>query len=370
MARRVVTGAGSVPTLSPLAAEKRPDLGKFGTASFVTPQRVEWITAALEAGDPVVTEAWAELLAEYPLTRTPTGPPTDPYTVPSTYLDPTGSRAAVEPFRFGGVAAYNFALRYAVTGDQAAATAAVAQMDPWANLGGWNQSGGNNTLLTWVVHWPMYLAACSMLEGATAYTTTFRDKMVDVTSRSVTTLGLTATDPSNNQGDWRNLMFMASGAFTGTRATFDLGVQRWKSAMDRGVEPGGHLWQELLRQGGEQGNGEDGLDYCLHALRAKVYAAEVARVNGVWLYDYKTPSGHGLRDLYEQIAPWAANPASYPFNTSGILHPMESMGHFEVLNTLWPNVSGQAVLDEFRPCYDMRGAPHMTVTHAGFPLRA
>lgn len=374
---RYVTNPAGVP-VAPMSfdvARRRAMPEKFGTATFVNPNRVAEVTARLDALAEPNTTAWTALLAAYSLTRTPTGPDaTDPYIIPgSVYTTPEENAAAVGAIRGDSVAAYNFALRYRLTGDEAAAEAALGHLEPWSEIVSFGTTGGN-TRLGWSVHFPMMLAAAEMIADSAAHTTGFRDDMRALATLSLDVPGSLSRQNTTNQGDWSTFMVMCAGAYLRDQEVFDAACARWRAILNTSIDANGDLWQEIYREHGDIGNGISGIHYCFHAFNPKVYAAELARANGVWLFDYVTPNGHSLRTLWERLVPWLRYPETYPYNTSG--EPSEAaellgqdIGALEIAQALWPNDDGAAVLAAARPFTDRRGAPYTTVTHAGLLLR-
>lgn len=369
MGDRIVLPDGSVVSgVSATRAARLPQ-ARFPTATIVSPERAGIIAGRIAGTEPQET-AWGTLLADYSTGRTVEGPQSDPLDIPGTYTDPTGNTAQKAPLRRDANAAYNFAVRYRVNGDETAATAAVAHITAWAALTGWVQGSGDNTRLAWMEYWPMFLAAAEMLDGATAYTTGVRDDVADATTASITALDMTGAQEPNNQGDSRIVFLMVAAAFLNNQTMFDDAVGRWRVQFDRSVNDDGDLWHEIYREGGGQGNGSHGLDYCSVALRNKVLAAEVARANGVWLYDYVSPGGHSLRGLWERVGPWIADPDTYPYDSSGgDPERPPNTGYVELLHMLWPDANSALVLSEDRPTQTERVVEYLTVTHGGIPLR-
>lgn len=373
--RYIVTDDGPVAIRDFDFSRKRHMPEKFGTATFISDSRTAYAQALLAANTEPNKTAYNTMVATYDLTRVPGGPgSTDPYTIPGTVYgdDPSENIEAVNRIRFDSIAAYNFALRWKLTGSEPAAAAAVAQMDPWTEIVSFFNPGGTNTRLGWAVHFPMMLAAASMVEGSAACTPTFMAAMSALATESLEVPGSLAWANSANQGDWATYMVLAVAGYTHDEALFTAALARWRRIMDISIDSNGDLWQEIYRENGTQGNGVSGLHYCSHALVAKIYAAELARANGVWLFDYTTPRGFGLRSLWERIVPWMRFPLTYPYNSSGEFpHGIDGsdIGAYEILQEEWPTADSTALLAANRPIFDRRGGPYMTVTYPGLLLR-
>lgn len=91
--------------------------------------------------------------------------------------------------------------------------------------------------------------------------------------------GYQKTHQVNNIGAWAALAVMAAGAGSGNRADFDWGVKLYKLEIDQ-IDDRGFLPEELTR-------GERARLYHVFAATPLATVAELARANGVDLYQYK-----------------------------------------------------------------------------------
>lgn len=172
----------------------------------------------------------------------------------------------------------------------------------------------------------------------------------------------TAYTSHNKHADWGMVFEMAAAAFLGERAKFDAAVARWKVLLDTSTDANNVLIDEVYRQGGGQGNGSSGLFYSNFAMNAKVFGAEWARMNGVWLYDHVTSKGASLRGVWEKVAGWTRRPETFIYNTSGTVPSTADLsGSYEILNALWPIPDGTALLAQYRPTIDRYGRRYFTV---------
>jgi hypothetical protein len=156
---------------------------------------------------------------------------------------------------------------------------------------------------------------------------------------------------------------MAGAAYLRDRALFDKGIARWKEFVEEQIADDGHLPHEVGRNGGV---GEHGLWYSHFTLMPQTIAAEIARVNGVELYDYRSPKGHTLRAAFERLAPWTHNPQSFPYYKGQ--DPKGQKGtnyvsYWEILNSHWPHPDASAMLAAMRPLTATHCTPQLTFTH-------
>lgn len=353
--------------LSGAAAARTPQPSKFGSPAPLSVHRAS-VAGALRSTDTVVSAAWQSMLAEYPLTANTEGP-VDPFYVPNIYVDRDGFSAVVLKIRYDGIRALNYAIRYALTGDEAAAEAAVRQITPWATVQAFNTAAGSDTRLTWTYTFPFFISAAMLIRSSNAYTPALAANMADMIlrSRPICSTAYTAT---NNHADWGVVFEMASASFLEDRAAFDAAVLRWKALLESSTDENNILLEEVHRQGGGQGNGTSGLFYSNFAMTAKTFGAEWARMNGVWLYEHVTSKGSSLRGIWEKVAGWTRNPETFTYNTSGTTSTVTDLsGSYEILNTLWPAAAATSLLAQYRPTIDRYGMRYFTVTHARQPLR-
>lgn len=95
-------------------------------------------------------------------------------------------------------------------------------------------------------------------------------------------------------------------------------------------------------------------------------AAEIARVHGIDLYDYRSPNGRTLRQAFERIVPWASDPRTFPYYKGQ--DPKGQMGtdyisYWEILNARWPQAAATGLLARMRPLTATHSAPYLTFTH-------
>ena len=148
--------------------------------------------------------------------------------------------------------------------------------------------------------------------------------------------------------------------FTGATANC---VARWKQFIDTQIAEDGHLPHEVGRN---HNRGERGIWYSHFTLMPQTIAAEIARVRGVDLYDYESPTGQTLRDAFHRLAPWAREPESFPYYTADPAeHPRRGTsyaGYFEILNERWPYPDAEVMLRERCPVTASRSTPLLTLT--------
>lgn len=402
------TLAGDTIPISSAVARAMPMPEKWESPVQVSDARAVRIRSLMQT-DAAVQGGWETLLSEYALTDAATGP-IDPFYIPNVYNFPAENAEAIVKVRYDGIRALNFALRWAIEGDAAAAAAACGHLEVWSHISSFNAPAGSDTRLSWSYTWPMFIAAAMLVADSPSYTTTLDADLKDVTYRG-RMMSTAYTNPSN-QGAWGVVLELAMGVFLDDRARFGRALNQWRSMLDHyftltittqhswcnrvlGIFPPTdpeelELWveptfgadcacpchhelhvptEEVHRQSGGQGDGRTGLFYSNFMGMALAVGAEWARFNGVWLYDYEAPGGSTLRGFWERLSGWTRDPLTFPFNTSGtnLTPPLEIAGHFEILQSLWPNVGAGWLLAN-RTVADRYGLRYLTLTHHGQPL--
>lgn len=324
---------------------------KLGGEIFLTAGRTATLQEMIAAGLPTrMAEKWNAILT---VSNTAPGVgPLDPFETPAFYEDEDGANDAIAIIRADLERAVDLAIRWKVLGDPADAFAVAALLGPWTLIKTFNVT--NNERLNWANKWTMGIQAAMLIRDSPAYTRPFELAMRDV---SVATLALyqPVFTMSDNRNMWGTAYQMAVAALTADRALLNSAIKGWRYSLDTSLVDD-VLVHEVYRQGSTQGNGSSGLHYANYYMAAAVTAAEIARFSGEWLYDYVTPDGSTLQGCWDLVAYWSANPALFPYNTSGVPSTTTRIyQHVDPLHALWPNVSSQFLIDTYTTTQDYHG---------------
>ncbi len=279
--------------------------------------------------------------------------------VPGYYRDADGHREAKGGLQDDANAAYLMALVFRMEGDERFARAAVRLIDGWTE-GVKTTSRKDDSTLSFSYHFPAMIFAADLLKRwrgwPAAKQAAFRQFLREKA------LPLNTMDRRNNWGNWGLVLVMAVSAHLGDKALFAKGVARWKELIDSQIAEDGHLPHEVNRNGGRSG-----LWYSNFSLMPQTVAAEIARVNGVDLYDFKSPKGRTLRQAFDRLAPWIRQPETFPYYKKNPkdMHGMTYVSYFEILNARWPNADATSLLERLRPLTASHAAPALTFTHGG-----
>lgn len=368
-----------MPLMTPEIARRNSDRSLFGAQTpFFNTGRVETLKTLLGELNPDGTTnspierlayEWNERVMATPTSFVAAGP-VNPWNIPGTYDDPTGSDAVLELIEADFQACAYLAIRWAVLGDTAAADAAVRILDAWAVNLTWVISGTNATgTLVWSSRWPVLLQAAMILRGYVGYTESLDDRLKAATEHG--RIMSQARYGNNNTGSWGVVWEMAAAVFLGDRDMFDTAIMRWRTNFESGVVNNVPV-EEIYRQGGIlHGDGRTGLWYCNFFVYALTVAAEWARFGGEWLYDFKCRDGSTFKDTVLRVRSWTAHPSTYPYNSSpNATTNSRILPHDEITHALWPNADSQLLIDTFKQgnTRDNIGVAGAVLAYRGRPL--
>ena len=220
----------------------------------------------------------------------------------------------------------------------------------------------DDSTLSFSYHFPALIFAADLLknwqgwpqEKQAAFKTFVRDKAMPMNTMSA----------HNNWGSWGLVLWLSGATYLNDKAAFDKGIARYKEFIEKQMAEDGHLPLEVVRNGGV---GERGLWYTHFSLMPLTIAAEIARVNGIDLFDYEAPNKRTLRAAFERVAPWTRDPQTFPYfkpkKEDEKQQGFDYISYWEILNNHWPNADAAAMLKQKRPLSAQHSAPFLTFTH-------
>ncbi len=226
--------------------------------------------------------------------------------VPAFYEDKKGHQKAKSSLEQDANGAYALALVYRMTGDEHYAKAAARFLHAWATTVE-KMETREDSQLSFCYHFPALIFAADLIKNSPGWPVADQ-KLFQAFVREKA-LPMNTMARHNNWGNWGMVLVMASAAYLRDDALFQKAVARWKEFIEDPISDDGHLELEVHRNG----NGDHGIWYSHFSLMPQTFAAEIARVNGVELYDYTSPSGRSLRKAFDILAPWAHKPATFPY---------------------------------------------------------
>lgn len=317
--------------------------------------------------------AWQEVLksADHALKASPPVVPWtlrtfSPYKDPKKHEDDKGSNT----FARDAHAAFRLALAYRITSDERYAQGAVFILNSWSKGLKVIESRHENTALNVSIFIPCFIIAADLISKSPSFTLadqeTFKEFLRNVVLPS-DSAGL-CMKRDNNWANFGTLLAMTAGSYLDERKLFDQGVERWKQLVESQMDTDGTLREEVSRSGvSDNAPGAMGLWYSNFSLIPATLAAEVARVNGVDLYGYVSPSGKSLGLAYAKTIPWIKDPRSFSYY-KGSGDPAKLTGiylipHFELLTLRHSEPGALEILRAHRPVRINHCIPDETFTH-------
>jgi hypothetical protein len=279
--------------------------------------------------------------------------------IPGYYVDARGHREGKLVLEEDANSAYALALYFRMSDDERFARAAARLIDGWAGLTQFRTE--DDSTLSFSYHFPALILAADLIKDWAGWPPPQQQAFKQFVQDKAVPMNCMAR--ANNWGNWGLVLVMAAASYLQSTTLFDRGLARWKEFIETQMADDGHLPHEVGRN---DGVGERGIWYSHFSIMPQTIAAEIARVNGVDLYDYRSPSGRTLRMAFERLVPWALDPATFPYYTGDPAKgPLSSeyISYYELLNMHWPNAEAAAHLAKLRPLTATHCTPHLTFTH-------
>ncbi len=333
----------------------------FGSAVFLTDCRIAILKERVAAKTAPTYAAWNALLtvANSNLSRAPTVP--EVWMVPWAYGHHSAEGAKItSKLRDQANAAYRLALVYRIIGDERYAAASARQITTWIR-GVKTYRTAEDSALEFAVNFPLMIVAADLLRPSAAFPDTTQQEFATYLPHT-RRFAMSTMSRENNWGNWGLVLEVSAAAYLRDRIAFDKAATRWKYFIANQIAADGELPLEVQRE-----NGRKGIWYSSYALHPQTLAAEIMRVNGLDLFDYRSPNGRTLRLAYDRIVGWVHDPSTFRYDNSaqdpGVYR--YHVGYWELLNARWPNPEADAVLGYRRPIKDDPMSVGMTFTHGG-----
>ncbi len=326
---------------------------------FLTPDRIIRLQERVAERREPTWSAWQQVREEADKARERAPQVPEVWHVPGFYDDADGHRNSKRVLQDDANATYTLALAYQITGDDAYADAALRFINAWSRLE--KLRTADDSTLSFSYHFPAIIFGAALLSEYEAWTPDDREQFAAFLKERA--LPMNTMQGTNNWGNWGLVLVLAIAAYLQDAGLFEEGVARWKDFIEHQIAEDGHLPHEVTRN---RGLGGHGIWYSHFTLMPQTIAAEIARVNGVDLYDYESPSGRTLKLAFHRLAPWVRNPDSFPYYKGGDDYPLRAstyISYFEILHPRWPHPDARALIEQHRPLTATHSAPHITFTH-------
>lgn len=165
-----------------------------------------------------------------------------------------------------------------------------------------------------------------------------------------------------NFENWRLVFISSASVIAEDSDNMNYAFNRWKEVIDLEMDTDGSFKHDRDRAAG-------GLFYSMFVLLPATIVAEVARHQGVDLYNYKLSDGRGLELALDFHAPYTISPGSWPYTKGGfdtdLGRTKSNSAIYEIAYSFKKKSSYEKVISGLgRPMYDMRVLGPTTLTHA------
>ncbi|WP_269541059.1 alginate lyase family protein [Cerasicoccus fimbriatus] len=336
------------------------NLGELGI--FLSQDRIDQIKQRIQAEQEPTYQAYLQL--EQDAIAAAAGKPRPPtiWYVPGYYSDPDGHQAAKLALHDDANSVYALALMYKLTGNDEFAEEAARYIDAWVETVE-EMRTHDDSRLSFSYHFPPFIFAADLIEDNThiwpeAEQQAFRDFVRNKA------LPMNTMHVANNWGNWGGVLVFASAVYLQDEDLFDEAVARWKALTRDQIADDGHLRHEVRRQT----LGDRGIWYSHFSLMPQTISAEIARLQGLDLFNWKSPEGRCLELAYETLVPWTVDPSTFPYYTGTSGQKLtDYISYWEILNMHWPNDLAAGMIEEMRPLTADHSAPYLTLTHGSLP---
>ena len=340
----------------PVLAKARDNSNSFAWV-FISDSRIQALKQAVETRQEPTFTAFQALrrYADDNLTRKPQVP--EVWYVPGYYHDAAGHRQAKQGLADDANVAYALALGFRVTGELKYAQTAVRLINTWAtNIDSMSQQ--DDSRLSFSYHFPALIFAADLLRDEDVWLEEQQQVFANFLENRA--LPMNTMQSKNNWGNWGLVLAVSCAVYLRDEALFKQCVERWKYFIEHQIAADGHLPHEVNRSGGQRG-----IWYSHFCLMPQTIAAEIIRVNGIDLFDFKSPSGKTLQQAFEKVATWTEQPGRFPYfqGQADKLLGVNYFSYFEILSTHWPNDAASRLLEKSRPLTANHSAPFLTFTH-------
>src|SRR5690625_808177 len=340
---------------------------------LIDPEMIEILKQRVAEKRQPTYDAWNSVLdsANKRLEQEPSAP--SKWYVPGFYEDPDGHREAKGALMNDANGAYELALASQSTDSDEYAEKAAELINAWVHTVESTEKRDDSTLL-FNYHFPAMIYAADLIDKSPVWTE--EDTLNFSTFLEEIALPLSTSDRSNNWGNWGLVFEISIATYLNDTQLFNQSIDRWKEFIEKQIDENGHLHEEVNRNGGTHG-----IWYSHFTLQPQTIAAEIVRLNGVFLYDYVAPNGNTLEQAYDEVVNWVNDPEQFPYyegSVDSIVHITHiiddayltlqneypaSMSYFEVLNNFFNNITAEGILNEHRPLTSAHATPHLTFTH-------
>ena len=342
------------------------------SAVFIDNARIENLKNRIAAKSEPNFSAWliVQKNCENGLNEAPS--PVEKWAIPGFYDGHDSHEQAVEGLRKDSTLAYEEALCFRLSNDSRYAKQSIRIISAWANTLKEADSSLVDTKLSMNEFFSPMIVAADLLELSSDWNSQEKNHFKEFIQKII--LPLNTMEPKkNNHANWGVFLVLCAAAYTDDFVLFEKAESRFKDLMDIQIGPDGMMLFEYDRSDtkdwhGGPTKGKNGVWYSNYALMPITLGAEVLRLNGRNIFEYRTPSGKSIQLAYEKISDWNLHPEHFPFykSNNGQIKGIRAISYFEILNQHWANSEVSELLKNLRPLTSAAGIPDLTLTHGDF----
>ena len=159
-----------------------------------------------------------------------------------------------------------------------------------------------------------------------------------------------------NYENWRLVLISSASVMADDSANRTYAFNKWKELIPNQINTKGQMFLELDRG--------TSLSYSTYALNAMIQTAEIARHNGVDLYNYKLQDGRNLELALDYHAQYVTNSSTWPYKQA-TSYSGDNAALYELAYSFKQKSSYMDVITKWgRPMYEVRVMGPITLTHA------
>ncbi len=326
-------------------------------AVLIPDTKIKELKQKIEAKQQPTYSAYIEMkkIADQEIDRTASVP--EHWYIPGYYRDAEGHTQSKAVLQNDANIAYQLALAYCITENEVYSQTAARLAYDWAT-GIKSMSKKDDSTLSFSYHFPAMIFAADLIRGSEHWTKNHEQAFNTFLREKA--LPMNTMNRDNNWGNWGLVLVMSCAAYLEDQDLMEKGIDRWKTFIETQIAEDGHMPHEVHRSEGMRG-----IWYTHFALFPQTIAAEIARVNGVDLFNYQSPNDCTLKMAYELASEWANKPDTFPYleDPNKELRGTDYVSYFEILYPRWPNSDAREILERLRPMSARHSAPVLTLTH-------
>lgn len=286
-----------------------------------------------------------------------------PWSVPNFYKERAGQKEAVKPIEDSTNALIVLAQQYVFTGEEKYAARAVDIANAWT--GSLMEIGDGQAVFE--AHWELMVMAMAgeMIRDYPGWEPGQRQAFQDWLNERTWHL-IPRNKSVNNHLYWMAAFAAAVGVFSEDDRLLQWAAEVYRTAINEDIAADGHMPKETRR-------GELGLFYQNFAIEPLVLIAEMARRQGIDLWEYSY-QGKDLKLAIDYLFRYLDSPVDWPWDSKAqnmdflaASQGGKKTGWFEIAYRYYKDPRFSKYLSERRPVFSRRTGGMTTLTH-GLPL--